>query len=110
MAEIIDLFRGGSDIARITDIVTFRCTNQREITLVRNCEDDALVSILEDVAAVVDIELGNDNVRALHQPNTRGCVASLGGGENLANPRPCRIDKNLARTVSELRLSDGRRW
>ena len=60
-------------------IVAIRGADQRECAAIGNDKDDAPVGVLKHVGAVVVVELGHDDVRALHQ-------AHLGFGGDAARP------------------------
>ena len=64
--------RGGARLGGIAMIILIGRADQGEILLVGDGEEDAAVGVLEEIAALVIVELGHHDVRALHQPHFGG--------------------------------------
>ena len=74
--------------------------DQREVVLVRDREDDALVGVLEDVGMVVLEQPGHDDVAALDQPQRLGARHVRMLAQELRGPWAGGIDQRARRDLS----------
>ena len=86
-------------------IVFIGGADQREVLLVGNGKADAPVGVLEDVAAVVVVELVDDDVAALDQADAVGRVHADDRAEHLAHPGPAGVDQKLRAATVVLRAA-----
>ena len=93
-AEIVALLLADRDVLRIALVVTVGRADQRELSLIGNGEDDALVRVLEEIGPGIVELLANDDVTALHQPDMTCLVATDGCAQHPVDPRPRRIDEH----------------
>ena len=84
--------------------------DEREIALVRNREDDALVGVLEDVRVVVVEQLAHDDVAALDQPQRACRVGPDVLAQELRRPGPGGVDQRARRGRVRVPPRDGARW
>ncbi len=71
-AEIVGLLFGDPHVLRIAAVIAIGGADQREILLIGNGEDDAVVGVLEEIGARPLELLLDDDVAALHQPHMPG--------------------------------------
>ena len=95
-AEVNDLVLARRNRRRVPGIVEIGGADEGEVVLVGDCEDDAPVGILEDIAAVVIVELAHDDVRALDEAYPGRRIRPQKPGD-LRDPRAGRIDDRLGR-------------
>ncbi len=76
--------------------------DEREVALVRDREDDALVGVLEDVRVLVVEELAHDHVAALHQAQRLRARQRHLLAQELPGPRTGRIDERACAQLAGL--------
>ena len=72
-----------------------RCSDQREIALIRNSEDDAVVGILENVAAVMLEDFRHNDMAALHKTDIIRIVFAKRFADDVVHPWAGRIDQHF---------------
>ena len=74
-------------------MINICCTNQGEVGLIWDCEDDPSVFALEEIAFVVIIKFARHDVTAAHQSHTLAGVDSNCFADDVLNPRATCIDQ-----------------
>jgi len=62
--QVLDVVRGGSRMVKVAVPRSVGGADEREVGLIGDCEDNALIWILENICAIVIKQSGNDNVAA----------------------------------------------
>src|SRR5262249_18365665 len=81
-------------------VILIRRADQSELAFIGNGEADAPVGILEDVAAVMVIELVDHDVAALDHADLVGVVLADDRAQYLAHPWSAGIDQELGRHLA----------
>ncbi len=86
VAEIGNLLLGDANPGRIALVIAVRGSDQREIALIGNGEDDAVIRVLEEIGARVGKLLAHDDMAALNEPDIVHVVAAEDAGKHLVHP------------------------
>ncbi|OIQ67565.1 hypothetical protein GALL_508540 [mine drainage metagenome] len=92
-AQIFDFRRAGVDVGRVAGEVQIGGADQGKVVFIGNQEEDAVVCVLENIAEIPVVQLGDDDVAPLNKANRCRNVCADHRTADVGDPRARRVDQ-----------------